>query len=478
MRMRVTAFQFALAAGALALIAGTLWFAPVRAATSLAWHACPEDAGTECASLTVPVDWSHPDGGTIDIAVARKSTRSEDRIGTLIELPGGPGTSGVDALLHGDRFSPDLHAHFDIVSFDPRGVKRSHPLRCDAGLSAWPNLLPDAGGSIDEVHSYARRLADSCRRDTGALLDHLDSASVARDVEALRHALGARKITLYGRSYGTMAGQAYAELFPDHLRAMLIDSVDDHSLDGSAFLATEARAGRDAFGEFVSWCDRDTACALHGTDIRARYTALFDRAERGALRDPQHPDRPLAALVLSRNVTARLYQPEWPALADDLRTLGDQPQQPNLPFPQPEPTGTPAVMSELIACSDWSFDIPDQARWRQLWADQNADAGTLRAHFAWAAGSLCSGWPIAPANPPHVPAAAGAPPILVMNGMHDPATPYEWATAVTAHLPGAVLLTYDGWGHGVYGRNSCTTTTGDRYLISLTMPPSGIHCAA
>ncbi len=445
------------------------------AADPIAWRPCPENAGVDCATVTVPIDRSHPADGSVAVAVARIRARG-DRIGTLIELPGGPGNSGVDALVHGDRFSPALHDRFDIVGFDPRGVRRTAPLRCDAGLAAWPNLVPDTGGSIDEIHSYAKRLADSCRRYTGPVADRLDSATVAADIDALRDALGEQRISLYGRSYGTMIGQSYAEQFGNHVRALVLDSVDDHSLSGAEFLASEARAGRDAFAGFVSWCDRTPGCALHGTDVAARYDTLFRRAERGDLPDPSAPGRAYDPLMFSRAVTARLYQPDRPALAEDLRALSDAP--PISAVPQPIPSDTAAPMPEYAVCADWTFDIPDQATWQRLWAEQNREAGPLHAHFAWGAAAICSGWPTPPPNPAHLPRLTGTPPILVMNGLHDPATPYEWATSVTAHTPGATLLTYDGWGHGSYGRTPCTTAAGDHYLLDLVLPAPGTHCPA
>ncbi|MFJ1457130.1 alpha/beta hydrolase [Nocardia sp. N2S4-5] len=437
------------------------------------WRPCAENAEVECAAVAVPIDWSQPSGPTIDMAVARKRTQDPGRIGTLISLPGGPGTSGVDELLHGDRFSPALRTRFDIVSFDPRGVRRSHPLRCDAGLaSTRPNLVPDAGGRLAEVATYTKQLVDSCREYTGPLFDHLDSASVARDVDALRNALSDKTVSLYGRSYGTMSGQAYLELFPERVRAMVLDSIDDHSLAGPDFLATEARGGRDAFAEFVSWCERETACALHGADVPALFDRLYDRALRGELSGPA--GKPLAPWELSHAALQSLYQPDWPHLADDLRTMHALPPT-FTAAPTPLRRGEPVPAPELIACSDWSFSIPDQARWDELWRDQQRHAGTLRPHFAWIAGSICANWP-SPANPPHRPRIADAPTVLLMNSRHDPSTPYEWATAVAAHTPGSVLLTYDGWGHGVYGRNACTTTAADHYFIEQTIPQHNSHC--
>ncbi|WP_036571616.1 alpha/beta fold hydrolase [Nocardia sp. BMG51109] len=444
-------------------------------ASDFDWRPCPENAEVECATLAVPVDWSDPGGQTIEMAVARKRTREADRLGTLVSLPGGPGTSGVDEVLHGDRLSPELHRRFDIVSLDPRGVGRSHPVRCDAGLATvQPNLVPDTGGRLAEVVSYARDLADSCREHTGPLVDHLDSASVARDVDALRKALGETTISIYGRSHGTASGQAYLELFPRQVRAMVLDGAVDHNLSGPDYLASEARAARDTFAEFVSWCDRESTCALHGRDIPALYDSLYDRAAHGLLSSPtgkrQDP------LVLSQVSTQPLYKPDWPRLAEDLRARAERPLTP-MAAPAPRRNGQPQPWPLTIMCADQQLGIRDQAHWEQLWAMHKESAGPLRSHFAWVATSLCTALPPAP-NPPHPPRITDAPTTLLMNARFDPTTPHEWATHVAADTPHSVLLTYDGWGHGVYGRTACTTGAADRYFIDLVVPQPDTHCPA
>lgn len=439
---------------------------------SLSWRPCSENAEFDCGTVTVPVDWGQPEGETIEVAVVRD--RADDpakKVGTLVSLPGGPGSSGVDEILKGGKFSAELRGRFDIVSIDPRGVKRSHPVQCDAGLVRYrPELIPELGGRIDEVHSYARDLAASCRQYTGALLDHLDAVSIARDVEAVRTALGVDQISTYSRSYGTMPAQAYAELFPKHLRAMLLDSVDDHSLDGRAFLASEARAGKDTFTEFAAWCARDTQCALHGMAVDQVFGDLYAKAARGELRDPADATKPLGAFDLNAQIIQRLYRPEWSRLATDLRTLTDQPAGSPLPPATAQPQGKPAPMPEITVCSDWNFDIANQDQWTRLWREQNDNSAPLRAHFAWGAGSLCSGWPIPPANPAHRPQIVDGPPVLIINSLHDPATPHEWAEGVARNTPNATLLTYAGWGHGIYDRSPCTTRAADQYLIDLTIP--------
>ncbi|WP_433757634.1 alpha/beta hydrolase [Nocardia sp. CA-135398] len=450
-----------------------------NASSTLDWHSCPENAEYDCATVTVPIDWADRDGATIDIAVIRdKADDPARRLGTLVALPGGPGSSGVDDILKGGKFSPELRTRFDIISLDPRGVRRSHPLRCDGGLAAHrPNMVPDLGGRLDEVRSYAREFAASCREHTGPLVDHLDAVSVARDVEALRVALGVDQFSVYSRSYGTMFAQAYAELFPQRLRALLMDSVDDHSLDGRGFFTTEARAGQDAFDEFAAWCARDQTCALHGADVYRIYGDLADRAAHTTLHDSADPDRAIGPIDLSITVIQRLYRPDWSGLAADLQALATQPETPVQPAAV-QRSGRPTTAPEAFVCADWKFDIADQDDWIRQWHEQNAATPTLRAHFAWAAGTLCSAWPTSPQNPPHRPRLDGAPPILIINGRHDPAAPYEWATRVAAQIPDSTLLTYDGWGHGTYDRTPCTTHAADRYLIDLVIPAPSTHCPA
>lgn len=465
---------------AAALGAGGLTTGCAAPDPTLNWQPCAENAVYDCATLEVPIDWSDPGGDTLGVALIRD--RAEDaahRIGTLVSLPGGPGNSGVDQILRGTTLSGELRSRFDIVSLDPRGVGRSHPVRCDAGLYAGrPNLDPDHGGRIDEVRSYARELADSCRAHTGPLIDHVDAVSLARDVEALRNALGENRISLYSRSYGTMPAQAYAELFPQHLRASLLDSVDDHSLEGADFLAVEASAAQDNFSEFASWCDREQECVLHGTDVHKTYRDLFDLSQSGRLANPKSADQRLTPVDLSSQVTQRLTRPEWSALAADLRTLAaQQPLTPQFPV-RPVATGEPTAAAQLIFCSDWRFDIPDQATWQQLWRAQQTNAPTLGTHFAWGAGSICSGWPTPPPNPPHGPRVADGPELLILNSRHDPSTPHAWATHVAAQTARTTLLTYEGWGHGIYDRSPCTIDAADRYLIDLRLPTAASCPAA
>jgi pimeloyl-ACP methyl ester carboxylesterase len=428
------------------------------------WQPCPENAEVQCAAITVPIDYARPRTGTIDVAVARQpATDPAHRIGVLFLMPGGPGGSGVDDLLSGRRGIPaELTARFDVVSFDPRGTNRSHPVVCDADLVA--NLVetsPEAGGTLADVQAYSRELGASCREHTGPLIDHVDTISYARDIDSIRAALGERQLTMYGISYGTVTGQMYAENFPHRVRAMLLDSVFDHSLPTSKFVMTEAATGEDSFQEFAKWCAANTACVLHGQDVGQVYGDLFAKATRGEL--------PLPVMGLVQTTNQFFYGPRWADAAAFLKSLSE---------PSARLAEETAEFPIATACADADMRFSSEREWRSVWYRQREVAPTVHAHFAWGMASLCSDWPSKAVNPQHQTDVSGAPPILLMNSLHDPATGYAWATNVNRQLKGSVLLTYDGWGHGVWNRSECTANAAVSYLIDRKLPRPGTHCAA
>ncbi|GAA0939182.1 alpha/beta fold hydrolase [Nonomuraea longicatena] len=252
-------------------------------ARRIAWAPCPDDATTECGTLKVPVDWDTPSGATVDLAVARrKAAGPASRVGSLVVNPGGPGGSGVDFVVRGSGyFSAELRGRFDLVGFDPRGTGRSHPVVCSAALMRErPHPFVKSQADMDAWVSFNRRLREDCRARTGPLYDRVSSLDVARDVEALRAALGDDKLTYYGVSHGTLIGQAYAERFPGKVRALALDSNFDHSVNTASYLTTAAAHTAGAFDRFVTWCEATASCALHGQDVRAFWKGLLQRADR------------------------------------------------------------------------------------------------------------------------------------------------------------------------------------------------------
>ena len=262
----------------------------------LVWTDCqrdePEAAGSECATLRVPVDWNRRHGPTFELLLARRVARTTDaRVGSLVFGPGGPGDSGVERVRTGiDRFSPDLQNRFDIVSFDPRGVGGSSPVTCDPELLAkQPSPIIKSRAQFRATKKFNRKLREDCRQGTGPVFVHLDTSQTVRDLDAIRKALGERQLTFHGSSYGTLLGEQYAEMYPHRLRAVVLEGIDDHSVSTHEFLDTQAAAAQDSFDEFVAWCDRTQGCALHGRDVPALWQDLLARSGRGEIADPGTP---------------------------------------------------------------------------------------------------------------------------------------------------------------------------------------------
>jgi pimeloyl-ACP methyl ester carboxylesterase len=457
-------------------------------ASGIRWAPCEEDATAECGTLTVPVDWAKPRGDTFDLAVARRRADGSSRVGALLINPGGPGGSGVDfALGAASYFSPEIMRKFDVVGFDPRGVARSHPVVCSEKLfEQAPTSLLTSRADYERLVAFNRTLGQDCRKRTGPLFDHVDTLAVIQDMDAIRVALGERRINYYGISYGTLIGQQYAERYPKNFRALVIDSNMDHSLGSRRFFETETATGEENFGEFVRWCARDTACPFHRTGAGTVWDALVARADRGELRDP-NSDMLLTAFDLSSNALGAFYGPDWAALAAWLESL-----RTGLPVaggPAPVSAAAPrhgAARDDVVEypvavfCEDWRIQVRSYREAAKLWADARRIAPHMRmSPIAWSVGSACPGFTTTVHNPPHPLKVKGAAPILMLNARYDPATGYNWAVNAAKQLgKAATLVTYEGWGHGVYGRGPCANRITDRYLVDLTMPARGTRCPA
>ncbi len=454
----------------------------------LAWKRCSEQlpAELECAQMQTPMDYAAPDGPTVTLTMTRlKATDPEKRIGSLIINPGGPGGAGSDILIaqavNGWPITPKLHEYFDLVGLDPRGVGLSTPVQCDPEIwNEGGTLFPQDQTAYDALVAQNKAFGASCLEKTGPLLAHLDTVSVARDLDAMRAALGDEKLNYLGLSYGTMIGAQYAELFPDKIRVMALDGALDHSQSENTFHFVEVKAYEQVFERFAAWCGATEDCALYGKDVLKEFDALIKQADAtpipapdcvasGACRETVTGDD-IRASVQENLLGVHL----WPALGEKLAKAmaGDASA-----FAFELKTGaTHTDFSETaIQCLDWTAET--NATFTGLQARRIFDVATAPhtqgAAQSWRAQTRCLGWPAPVTNPPRPLVVEGAPPILIVNATFDPSTSMQWALEMSSQLPSAVLLIRQGYGHTTYANpgESQVRDLIDEYLITGNTPP-------
>ncbi|MEU3959478.1 alpha/beta hydrolase [Streptomyces buecherae] len=448
-------------------------------ASTLRWAACPKadppypdpSPRARCATVKVPLDWSKPTGPKIGIFVARyRATDPARRIGVLMSNPGGPGAPGADEALYADDpisgYEPAMLRRFDMVGFDPRGIGRSQGARCDERIRDGAPSRPASAAEFARLRALNGRLADSCLRETGPLAAHMDGESVARDMDAIRAALGERRISFIGHSYGTFLGERYARLFPTRLRALALDSAMDPARpNAERYLTDGSVTTNNTLKRLAAWCERDAACALRGRSVTAVTDELFARADAGTLREPG-PNGPTSVPVdadqLSDFLTFALGKGSQEETARQLAALrtgrGEVHWVP----------GGSSIETQLVLCRDYDFRIRDYAEYRAI-RERVARAAPHVRYNAQALDTVlgCQGWTMPPLPQPSR-AQGDLPPVLVANATHDLATPLPGARRMARSYPKATLLTVDVVAHWLYRRGGTQDTMRaiDAYLTS------------
>jgi pimeloyl-ACP methyl ester carboxylesterase len=484
---------------------------PATADAQVSWEPCPEvpeealsglvpagsvdqfTGGTsyECATVAVPQNWDEPDAGeTFDIALVRaRSDTQSDRIGSLVINPGGPGGSGMDSAVYLSLdpiyggLPEQVARRFDIVGFDPRGVGRSDPVECytDEQLDASFGLDPDpVGDAFAEELARTKRVARACADRYGEALTYFSTRQTAHDMDAIRVAVGDDQMTYLGFSYGTLLGAVYAQLYPEQIRAIVLDGAVDAEEDGIAASEGQAAGFELAFDNFAGWCDGTPAECPLGPDTRATVLDAIDEARTDPV--PGADGRAATAGWVFWAVVATLYQQNlWPQLGAAIDQLGGG--DPSGVFDLVDGyTGRdaggeyPNLFDALTAvnCVDDDTEITvEQVRALQdEWRDKYPVFGPSLAVSLLG----CAVWPAEPDPYPTGP-AEGAPPILVVGTTGDPATPYESTPRLAEMLGVGVVLTNEGEGHTAYPGSSCVDDAVNAYLVDLTVPEDGTTCS-
>ena len=452
----------------------------------LDWKPCHD--GFYCATLRVPFDYSRPGWRQFALPVVKLPARNPaQRRGTLVINPGGPGGSGVQyALGARSEFSSVVLDHYDVVGFDPRGVGGSLPaLRCMTGPALDKYFsTDDSGGDLPALEAENKLYAQSCSRNAGDLLPYVGSRDVARDMDVLREALGARRLTYLGKSYGTYLGTWYAALFPSHAGRMVLDGAVDPAVSGLSLDITQAEGFETAFGQFASWCRGSSGCPLGARPV-PQVQALLASATRAPLTNDLGDGQVTDGALLLNGIASALYSKSfWPVLSTGLQDAfaGDGTvlvQLANVLMERAS-NGTYSNLADVdtaVNCLDrpWPRSI---SAWETAAASASRAAPLFGAALVW--GSLsCAYWPVPSYSLPSASAlrASGAPPILVVGDLRDPATPYRWAVDLASDLSSGVLLGWRGEGHTSYFEgSSCIDNAVNEYLLSGVLPHSGTIC--
>ncbi|WP_264796879.1 alpha/beta hydrolase [Arthrobacter mangrovi] len=453
----------------------------------VAWEDCEQQF--QCAKVEVPLDYAEPDGKRIEIAAIRSSAGNGSK-GSILLNPGGPGGSGYDTVKDSLAYmtTEELRRNYDIVGFDPRGVKRSAPVKCmsdkekDEARQVQYDLDTDAG--LAEAARDSKELAQECAEKTGEVLGHVDTVSAAKDMDILRAAVGDAKLNYLGFSYGTFLGATYADLFPERVGRLVLDGALDPSLSNAEVTLGQAKAFEAAIHSYAESCLQSSDCPMDGTaddavgQIRDLIAAVEDNPMTAA------DGRLVTVGMFVSGFIVPLYNDQnWPALTAALKGAfgGDPTEMLRLSDlgaerqPDGSYTGNSTEAFTAINCLDYPMESGLDAMREEAKALEDASP-TLGRYLAYG-GTTCENWSYDAVRTPAPVKAEGADPILVVGTTGDPATPYEWAESMAASFESASLLTFEAEGHTAYSRgNKCVQDAVDAYFIDGTMPKDGAVC--
>lgn len=452
------------------------------------WRACEGDVlqalGFECATLRRPLERQQPSGAQVELAIYRLPATggAEQRIGTLFFNPGGPGQPGHTSANKAFFLPPSLRRSFDFVTWDPRGLGRSSPALegCLIGFPRRP-----AQGTVDWtlVHQARaeelRQANQDCIRRHQGLIRGMGTVEVAHDLEALRRALGESQLTYWGISYGTVIGSTYAALFPDKVRALVLDgSVDPWA--GLEGLSASALAPDDAIRFFLqTHPDLKPVFERVIQALNRRSLQLADGAPytRWDLLDNLARYVPITRIagsygraMLETLDQALFGRAEAQQLA--LNRLTDP------LFRTPAVDGNAGAGFSAVTCRDFP-QRPSLMQQRTMLAGLVEKAplygGSLAVDFL----TVCSGYDAVAADPiPRAPFARADAPGLIIGSTWDGSTPWRWSTAMARAFPAMRTLTVVGNEHGLFTnvQSACLDNAVVRYLETAEVPATDQVC--
>ncbi|MBX5440105.1 MAG: alpha/beta fold hydrolase [Solirubrobacteraceae bacterium] len=450
------------------------------------WRACGD--GFQCATLPVPRDWARPGGARIGLSLIRlpASRPGPGRTRSLLVNFGGPGASGVTSLRQaGPLLRAATRGRMHVVSWDPRGVGESAPIRCPEGNDAFYDADPAAPEGLAAMAAAVRERAAACVARHGRWLGLIGTDQTVRDLDAIRAAVGDRRATFLGLSYGTRVGSVYAQTFPRRVRAMVLDGNMPPVSTVTSVSIGLASAFEGGLDEYVRRCARAADCPL-GPDPAAGWDEIAARLRADPPVVPGTGGRRLT-IGLFNQVTLALiinYQGSsgaaGAAIAEYRRTgdptalyeLGSAIAGGRRPDGSYATNGTETF--QFINCLDWQ-DRPTPAQVAATAGSVRGVAPRLGAFgvaFAMMGSTAC---PVPPRPVPPISSDA-IPPVLLVGNANDAETPLANSQEMGQALRGSRLLVWRGMGHTAITTSPCVARIAGRYLLTRALPPVGATC--
>lgn len=457
------------------------------------WGKCEraEYQGAECATIEVPLKWNNPEGATLSLLLTRVPATGDDKKGSLLINPGGPGGSGAEhvAAYGSMTISSTVRKQYDLIGFDPRGVKDSDGVQCldDAETDEMLSTdLPDTEEGKKKAKEWADKLAKACKAKSSDRIQYVDTYSAARDMDVIRAAVQSEKLDYLGYSYGTYLGATYAEMYPERTGHLILDGAMDPALTTNEIVAGQAAGFEQAIKDFVTWCQNERGtCPLTGSIDEGIQQLRDFMTNAGKDPIPTASGRKLNETLASTAILTALYSNEtWEYVAlgiesakannsaDVLLMLADLANE-------REEDGSfksnSTFANVAVNCLD-HIGVTDE-KWLKAEGERLAKKYPTFGPSLGSEEDGCANWPAKPVRYPKEIHAKGSSTIVVIGTTHDPATPYAWAESLNKQLDNSVLLTWEGFGHTAYSRSGgCIEEMVDAYLLEDKVPDDGAKC--
>lgn len=448
----------------------------------LEWQDCTEHSdwfdgdvpdNLQCTTLTVPVDNAYPKGKTIDLALTKLPATGDYPIGSLLIISGGPGDHSIDSVATslGDGNAVDeIKANFDIIGFAPRGVAPSTP-------------AIDCGESPSDEETSGEAFVAECVKHSGIeFLKHIDTQNAVLDIERIRMALGEKRLSLIGYSYGTKVLARYLEAYPNSVRAAVLDGVVDVTEDYFTALAGQEKGFQETFERFAKYCTEFEACPFdNAKNYQKGFWAFLNDVDDRKLKD-KAGETITGDNVLTIIQDKLFWRSGWDSIIVLMEELseGKTDTYNELFYEDSDPDEPATEDLGLIAinCADGApadkKTYLEQAKAIDALSPYN-DYQTRDDEYYLDA---CYYWPNVGTDRTDPPVVSKTlPQVLFVAQKYDPTTPYRNATTM-ARLFNAPLLTRDGDGHTLVltDESSCIDDKVASYLKSPTTPIHSETC--